>query len=105
MGGWTSFFCSDRAFGLIRFSSSTLNENEFQLDNSILIFPNPTTSIINVNANSTIKSTALYDMQGRVLKTILGNTKVLDISDKANGIYFMKIITDKGSKVEKIVKE
>jgi hypothetical protein len=29
----------------------------------------------------------------------------LDISEKQNGIYFLKINTDNGSKVEKIVKE
>jgi hypothetical protein len=29
----------------------------------------------------------------------------LDISDKTNGIYFLKITTEKGSKVEKLVKE
>jgi hypothetical protein len=44
-------------------------------------------------------------MQGRILQTMLGNQKVLDISDKANGIYFLKITTEKGSKVEKIIKE
>ncbi len=82
-----------------------LSNAGFELDASIAIYPNPTNTIINVNANSTIKSMELYDMQGRILQTILGNQTVLDIADQANGIYFLKITTDKGSKVEKIIKE
>lgn len=84
---------------------ATLSNAGFELDASIAIYPNPTNAIININANSNIKSMELYDMQGRILQTILGNQKVLDITDKANGIYFLKITTEKGSKVEKIIKE
>jgi hypothetical protein len=84
---------------------ATLSNAGFELDASIAIYPNPTNAIININADSNIKSMELYDMQGRILQTMLGNQKVLDISDKANGIYFLKITTEKGSKVEKIIKE
>jgi Leucine-rich repeat (LRR) protein len=85
----------------------TLSSNQFIIDNSVSISPNPTNSKININANSNIKSIELYDVQGRVLKTVLENTNqsVLDISDKANGIYFLKITTENGSKIEKVVKE
>jgi len=48
---------------------------------------------------------SLYDVQGRLLQTVLGNQKVLDIAHQANGIYFLKITTEKGSKVEKVVKQ
>ncbi|WP_293872967.1 T9SS type A sorting domain-containing protein [Flavobacterium sp.] len=30
---------------------------------------------------------------------------MIDISDKQNGIYFIKVTTDKGIKVEKVIKE
>jgi hypothetical protein len=41
------------------------------------------------------------------LQTSLENNTnaVIDISQKSNGIYFLKITSDKGTKVEKIVKE
>ena len=84
---------------------ATLRNSGFTKDESIAVYPNPTTSRINIAANSDIKSITLYDVQGRVLETILGNTKFIDISDKANGVYFLKISTNKGSKVEKVMKE
>ncbi len=82
-----------------------LSNAGFESDESIAVFPNPTASKININANTNIKVVALYDIQGRILQTILGNQTVLDIADQANGIYFLKITSEKGSKVAKIVKE
>jgi hypothetical protein len=84
--------------------NSNLKVSDFT-NEKIKIHPNPTNSIININADFNIKSIEVYDVQGRVLETVLGNTKTLDISSKQNGIYFLKITTEKGSKIEKIVKE
>lgn len=84
-----------------------LNNTNFPFDASIVIFPNPTNSILTINCNSSIKTIELYDVQGRLLQTqIVDNTTVsLDISNKTNGIYFVKITSEKGVKVEKISKE
>lgn len=84
-----------------------LNNSAFEKDNSVVIFPNPTQSIINVKSENSIKSIQLYDVQGRLLQTKLTdeNSTSIDISDKSNGIYFLKITSEKGIKVERIVKE
>lgn len=84
-----------------------LSNSIHQLDSSISIYPNPTSSFVTINCNSSIKSIELYDVQGRILETSIENstTSKLDISEKQNGIYFLKINTENGSKVEKIVKE
>lgn len=70
-------------------------------------FPNPTKNTITVQANTIIKSIELYDVQGRLLQTSTENntSAVLDISQKSSGIYFLKITSDNGSKIEKIIKE
>jgi hypothetical protein len=49
----------------------------------------------------------LFDVQGRLLQTQLVNdiSSELNITERANGMYFIKINTDKGSKVEKLMKE
>jgi uncharacterized repeat protein (TIGR01451 family) len=84
-----------------------LSNSIHQLDSSISIYPNPTNSFVTITCNSTIKSIELYDVQGRILETSVENStnSKLDISEKQNGIYFLKINTENGSKVEKIVKE
>ncbi|HLP65062.1 DUF7619 domain-containing protein [Flavobacterium sp.] len=85
----------------------TLSNGEFATDYSVVIAPNPTKNSINVNCNNTIKSIELYDVQGRVLMTQLANDSQssVDVSNYTNGIYFVKVTTENGTKIEKIIKE
>jgi Leucine-rich repeat (LRR) protein len=84
-----------------------LNNSNFEQDSSIKIYPNPTSSIVNVNGNFNIKSIEFYDVQGRLLLTEIVNSSLatLDISSRAKGIYLVKVISEKGIKVEKLIKE
>jgi Leucine-rich repeat (LRR) protein len=81
-----------------------LSNTVFTKDDSIKVSPNPTHAIITIHGNSSIKSITLFDVQGRILETVLNNNSI-DLADKTNGIYFLKITSEKGSKVEKVVKE
>ncbi|MFN7675690.1 T9SS type A sorting domain-containing protein [Flavobacterium sp.] len=85
----------------------SLNNPDFQNDASISVYPNPTNGIVTVNCNNSIKSIQLYDVQGRLLQTNLVNENEtsIDVSNKYKGVYFLKILSDKGMKVEKIVRE
>lgn len=76
-------------------------------DNSIVTYPNPANSVITIDSDYVIKSIQLYDMYGRLLQTNLTATEkmVMDISQRAEGTYFLKITSEKGQKVEKIIKK
>jgi uncharacterized repeat protein (TIGR01451 family) len=86
---------------------TTLSNVNFDFDNSVSIFPNPTKNNININSKFDIKSVQLFDIQGRILTTKLveGYQANLDISSYSNGVYFIKITSISGSKIEKLVKE
>jgi len=90
-----------------RSTFATLNNSNFVKDQSITVAPNPAKNSVTVTAKNNIKSIQLYDVQGRILQTVLENNKstTLDISNKTNGVYFLKITTEVGSSVEKIIKE
>jgi len=79
------------------------------VDKLISIYPNPVKDFVNIaiKENSTIKSIELYDSQGRLLYIQMVNTTSteLNLAERASGLYFVKINTDLGSKVEKLVKE
>ncbi|WP_284651779.1 DUF7619 domain-containing protein [Flavobacterium terrisoli] len=85
----------------------SLGHPDFEIDNSISIYPNPSNGIVNISGDFNIRSTQLYDVQGRLLQTNLVNesSTVIDLSAQSNGMYFIKVITDKGIKVEKIVRK
>ncbi len=84
-----------------------LSNSIFTADDSIVVYPNPATTQLNIKAANIIQSAQLYDIQGRLLETSLENADhiTLDLSNRQSGIYFVKITSDKGSKVEKVVKE
>jgi uncharacterized repeat protein (TIGR01451 family) len=86
---------------------TTLSTAVHQFDNSVLVYPNPSKDLITITCTSNLKTVELFDLQGRLLEMDLvdQSTATLDLGAHLNGIYFLKITTDKGSKVEKIVKE
>lgn len=79
------------------------------LDSLLSIYPIPVSEVVNIKSNSNIniKTIELYDIQGRLLQTQLVNSvsTELNLLQRANGMYFIKINTDAGTKVEKLVKE
>ncbi len=67
-----------------------------------LIFPNPTTGIVNLNAIDLKGNVLLYDLLGnRVKIENINSNNQLDITNLSNGVYFL----NNGSKNYKIVKQ
>jgi len=83
-----------------------LAREEFE-DTSIALYPNPASDWLTISAKENIQSIQLYDVMGRLIQSELhnGNTFRFDLSQKASGIYFVKISTGKGTKTEKIIKQ
>jgi len=73
------------------------------VDNNIFIYPNPTSSLINVvNAdNSTIE---IYNINGQKIIEISNSSHLekIDLSNYISGIYFVKVVSDKGVITKKI---
>ncbi|OIQ21410.1 MAG: hypothetical protein BM557_03930 [Flavobacterium sp. MedPE-SWcel] len=84
-----------------------LSSDVFEIDNSVKLYPNPSSDIITIEANTSLKSVQLYDVQGRLLQTNVVNevSSEINISDRLPGLYFVKITTEEGSKIEKVIKE
>jgi len=93
--------------GLANTVFQTLSNSVFEIDSSVAIYPNPATTEITVKANSNIKSIQLYDAQGRIILTSLTDSSEwkLNISSYSKGIYFLKITTEKGAQVQKLLKD
>lgn len=85
----------------------SLGTKDFETDKSVTLYPNPTKGNVNINCDNTIKKIELFDVQGRILQTKIENNNAvqLNISNKPNGLYFIRITTENGMKVEKVIKE
>ncbi|MFP9115799.1 T9SS type A sorting domain-containing protein [Flavobacterium sp. RHBU_3] len=86
---------------------AVLSTGNFTKDTSVKLYPNPAKNTVNITAQGNIQTVQLYDVQGRLLQAAnaSGLTTAIDVSGRAAGIYFVKVITDKGTAVEKLVKE
>ena len=85
----------------------SLGTKDFETDKSVALYPNPTKGNVTINCDNTIKKIELFDVQGRILQTKIENNNAaqLNISNKANGLYFIRITTENGVTVEKVIKE
>ena len=69
--------------------------------------PNPAKDNLTINANASIESLQLFDVQGRLLVTEITNSHQanINISNYSNGVYFLKVNSEMGAKTKKIIKE
>ena len=64
--------------------------------NGISLSPNPTDGKVSINGIASvdeIQQITLLDIQGRVIEVLARNTTILDLTNEAKGIYFVKIET------------
>jgi Secretion system C-terminal sorting domain len=84
----------------------SLHTSNFNID-KITVFPNPVKNSLNIanKINLEISSISIYNTLGQLVQTITDPTNVNDVSNLKTGAYFVKMLTDKGIKSSKFVKE
>jgi hypothetical protein len=75
------------------------------INNTISVSPNPMQNLLNVStgSNDIIALISVYDINGKELLQV-NNQSNIDVSKLLNGIYTIKVITDKQTFIKKIVK-
>jgi hypothetical protein len=73
---------------------------------NIKVYPNPANDIITISAQG-IKTITITDMQGKNIQCAVlaqhDDSRVLDISGIANGLYVVKVATGQGTVLQKLV--
>lgn len=83
------------------FEYVSVNVFNFNLNNSIKVYPNPTHNVINIKAEN-ILATELTDISGKVFFT--GNEDRVEVSSLAAGNYILSVRTQNGISKFRIVK-
>ena len=78
-------------------SSSTATENV--VENSILIYPNPTQDVLHVKGVAETTELRIYDLRGQVLMTTTGAQ--INVTNLSNGTYLLQI----GTQVARFIKQ
>ena len=92
-------------------TNCTLNTNDQMLTNSIDLYPNPATNLLNLDIREdlTIKNYSIIDYTGKVLvhekKRVETNNFSIDVSNLSSGFYILVIESDSGKAIKKFIKE
>ena len=81
-----------------------LDENKEFKSNSISIYPNPTSSILNIKSDFKIDNVSVVDMIGRKINIRLVGEKV-DVKNLPSGTYIINIETKEGVSTQKFIKK
>jgi Secretion system C-terminal sorting domain len=92
--------------GITITSNCALGYEQFSV-NEVVVYPNPASGNVNISSNVNIKKVELIDVQGRILisKLVDDSNATFDLSSYSNGVYYVKVVGDGGSRIEKLVKK
>lgn len=101
---------STEGLSVIRFDNIqldvALSVNDRDLSGQLTVMPNPTQGVLHLQYdNLRIHDIQLMDLSGKILHQIPVTSHSVDLSDLPSGTYLMKIISEDGLAVKKVVKE
>ncbi len=79
------------------------------LENSVKLYPNPATQVVNVACEMGNEATAIevYNVYGQLLTALTADgstTFAINVADLANGMYYVRVTTNKGVVTKNFVK-
>ena len=91
-------------------TSTCVTVNDLGLDGKeftfINVYPNPTTSSVIVEMNVDNATIELVDAQGKVISvTTINNGGTIDLTNAERGVYFLRVRSENGETVKRIVKQ
>ncbi|MGJ8761098.1 MAG: T9SS type A sorting domain-containing protein [Polaribacter sp.] len=91
---------------VVLFNSATADVKDNELI-KISMFPNPTTSRLNISAQNPIKSAVIYNLLGKQIMNleINKNNESIDVSNLSSGIYLIKYSINNVFATAKFIKE
>ena len=83
------------------------NVEENIATNNISVYPNPVNDKLYIVTEDEVEDVVVYDIYGRhqQLSAVSCQPSVIDVENLKSGIYFVKINTDKGNIVKRIIKQ
>ncbi len=92
--------------GIYTLDLNVLSTTNIENKNAVVLYPNPSSSILNLRSEHQIDKVEIFDTNGKVKNIVKPNSTnfEIDTSSFANGIYFFKIYSINGLLLKKIIK-
>jgi hypothetical protein len=107
VGGWwgdVKYLDNFKIYGFKNGSNcSNLSNNDFHLENNIIVYPNPFTNQIILNKEVT--KINIYNLNGQLISTHSDINKEISVEKLASGTYFFEIFSNEGVHIKKLIKQ
>ncbi|MEO8515471.1 MAG: T9SS type A sorting domain-containing protein [Flavobacterium sp.] len=82
---------------------AVLGVNDFAINKGIVLYPNPTSNLLNIKSSSIIKEITIWSVQGQ---KVLGfeNVTSIDVSGLQSGMYITRVQTENGLQISNFIK-
>lgn len=92
-------------YGILNFGKALtyLSASDVSLKNNLKVYPIPTKNILNISTDEKILSIEVYDALGRVIRK--EQQQRFSVENFSKGNYYLKIITEKNTHIEKFIIE
>ena len=87
------------------FSINNVSIDESELLNNLIVYPNPSSRIINVKSQVAINKIEVLDLMGRTVLTQKSGKDVVDVSGLSQGVYLVKVYTEYEEVVRRVIRE
>jgi hypothetical protein len=92
------------------YNSTTLSNSDFELNGGVIIYPNPFSNNLTIEANEPIHKVEIYNMLGQLVKSkttqnLNENLTDIDLSELAQGNYLAKIFFEQKVQTVKLIKK
>lgn len=104
LAGNNRIFNTTVDLGAYEYDSTLGLEEVNYTSNSIKLYPNPATDIVNIKTNQTIKNVTVFNVNGQKVLDI-ANQSQINISNLPTGMYFLNINTNQSNQTIKILKQ
>ena len=82
-----------------------LGISDVDLDEAILIFPNPASQFLNIENTNNIEALSVYNTMGKLVLREVQDNELIDVSELNSGLYFVRIVFNNHEIVKKIIIE
>ena len=85
--------------------TSTLGDGIEEMISSFNVYPNPVDDKLYIETEVEIEEIIVYDVYGRQQLAVSGQQSVVDVANLNSGVYFVKVVTENGETVKRIIKQ
>jgi len=86
-------------------SNPTVGVNENPIPNQIRLYPNPSSSQLNITSSEALEKISIIDLTGKTIRTIVNPSNSIDVSELSKGLYFLQVHSKNGISNKRFVKE